>query len=48
MKFRQQTLYRFMLIISALVALVVIGKADIGAVFNHHNLNITPGFRIMK
>ena len=31
-----------------LVVLVIIGKADVGAVFQHHNFTIKPDFRIMK
>jgi len=48
MKIRQQTLYRFIMIISALIALVIIGKADVGSVFMHQNFTITPDIRIMK
>ena len=48
MKIRQQTLYRLMVIVSALIALVIIGKADIGAVFSHQNFTMKPEFRIMK
>jgi hypothetical protein len=48
MKIKQQTLYRLVVIISALIALVIIGKADMGAVFSHHNFTIKPELLIMK
>jgi hypothetical protein len=48
MKIRQQTLYRVMVIISALAVLIIIGKADIGTVFKQQNFTMNNDFRIIK
>jgi hypothetical protein len=37
-----------MVIISALVVLIIIGRTQVGAVFQQHNFTMKNDFRIMK